>query len=832
MLQILWNVTKMITRFAAVVTMLTIIFISLMVLGSGYIYKEILVYKEGVLAEHNIEDYDYEPALKTEIYSKDGTLLAELFDENRHYVPYSQIPPVVVDALLATEDRRFYEHHGVDPQGIARALASNITSGNSTGAGGSTLTQQISKLLFLSKEKTFERKLKEMFIAFELENKYDKNKIIEIYLNEVFFGQGAYGIESAAQTFFGKSIKDVTLNEATLLVGLPQSPSRYNPLGKNGPEKALGRQLDVLQSMYDLKMITKAEVEAVKAEELVFNKKNSDGTQNVMNMKYPYATSWIISQLKEDYGDDIYSSGWKIYTTIQDGPQEIMNKVASDSAASNKKKFGLENIGMATINPQTGELVAISSGDNDDFLKSQINMGSRPRQPGSTIKPLLYATAMEKGILNDSSIYLDEEINVNGYKPRNVDLKHHGLMTVREAIITSNNIIAVKAGQQLKIGNFTKSLERFGISSISSKDTDLGVSIGGMTNGISPYEMATAYGVLANNGTLVSPSYVSKVLNQRGELIYQKKTVSDRIISEKTAYEMTDILRDVVTYGTGASANFGRDMAGKTGTTNSNRDLWFVGYTPNAVTAVWAGNNDNSKPSKTYNLYSSTAASPAFKSFMQQYTKYLPNKSFKGRMALTPVNIIQVDGVTYLAGKYCIENEGGLKKVKMQSKYVPKETKDCSPTSAKDFIESTIANGGNVTDLFKDGYAKDLIANGYLEQLINAGHFDDLAKGGYVEQLTKAGYTQQLIDKGYLDQPKVEEKPTPPKVEPTKPVTPPKEEPAKPVTPPKEKPTNPVTPPKEEPVTPTEPPVETNTPPVEEPPVEEPPTEGNDTGSE
>lgn len=783
---------KAIGTYLGVVLIFTVILTSIGLLASGYIIKEVSAYKEEVLKEYNIKDFEYQPPLTTEIYSKNGTLLAEIYNENRRYVPYSEIPDNVKNALIAVEDRRFYEHHGVDPKGIARSVASNIASGNATGQGSSTLTMQISRQLFLTLEKTWERKIKEAFISLELENKFDKNKILEIYLNEVYFGHGAYGIESAAQTYFGKSTKELTLEEATLLVGLPQSPSSYDPLGKNGPDKALKRRLAVLDSMVNEEMITREEAKRIANTPVKFYEKKSDN-KKVMNMLYPYFTSWAIKELEKEYGDKIYSAGWKIYTTIDDDAQKLIEETAKDKSKDFSAWYRMNDIAMTTINPQTGELVAMVGGSN--FEENQVNMADRPRQPGSTMKPLVYAIGIEKGVISDSTILKDEEIDINGYSPKNYDFRHRGYITTREALRISNNIVSVKVAQMTKMQNVRHYLQKMGITTLTDNDKNLGVAIGGMSKGITPYEMATAYGVLANRGELVEPHFVSKIVDRKGTIIKEFKPKKEQVLQKETADITTDMLRDVVNRGTGSIAQISRATAGKTGTTNDNRDLWYVGYTPNAVTTVWVGNSDYSGPKGSPS--SGQVSGKTFASYMNKYVKLIDNVSFPARIGLQTYTLyVESEENIFLAGKYCSQQasigKGEIVTWALQSKFAPTETKDCEPVDMNQYFKDALAEGKTVKDLVDEGYYEELIKAGYISQLVDAGFFDQMAKEGHIEKLRKAGFEDLLIEKGYIEQvieePEEPEEPTemPQNPEPSTP-----SKPSKPATPP----SNPTPPP-------------------------------------
>ena len=793
-------------RYFSVILIFTVIFTALGFIMSGYIFKEAVAYKEKVLSEYDIASFEYQPALTTQIYSKNGKLLAEIYDENRRYLPYSEIPESVRDALVSVEDRRFYEHHGVDPMGLMRAVATNFASGNATKQGASTLTQQVSRQIFLSTEKTIERKLKELVIALELERKFDKNKILEMYLNEVYFGHQAYGIESASRIYFDKPAKDLTTDEAALLVGLPQAPSAYDPLSSEGPRKAIKRRLAVLDSMARDGHITKEEASKMAEMPLKLRQKNTDG-KKVTNLVYPHYTSWVIKQLEKKYGERVYSSGWKIYTTIDDEAQQLAEATAKKYASKYSQWYGMEDVAITTINPQTGELVAMAGGAN--FEKSQINMATSPRQPGSTIKSIVYAAGIDKGIITDSTIELDEAVDINGWKPKNYDYIHRGWITIREALRISNNVVAVKAAEKIKVQNIRHYLQEMGVTTLTDEDANLGLALGGMSKGISPYQMATAYGIFANRGEYVEPQIVHKILDQRGQVVERANPVKRKVMQTDTADLINDMLLDVVTQGTGRAAQIGRPMAGKTGTTNDNRDLWFVGYTPNAATSVWLGNADNKKPRGI--PASGTTSSIVWQDYMSKYIRNVPYMKFAKDFELRSYSLYVEKGAEpQLAGKYCGgKGNGTVKSFIIQPKYAPSENMDCKPTDPKEFILNELENGKTLSDLVGEGMMARLVSAGYLKALVEEGHFDELARNGYIQQLRSAGYEKELIEKGYIQQvsepaPTPVEKPKEPT--PTPPATvepPPEEKPQEESPAPTVEPTTPETPePSEEPETP------------------------------
>lgn len=810
---------KAIGKYIMVVVLMAVMCVSLILLVGSYFMKDVLSYRDNVLVAAKVEDYKYEPNLITQIYSKQGTMLGEVFDENRRYVEYDQIPKTAVDGLVATEDRRFLDHLGIDPYGVARAFAKNSQEGAMV-QGASTLTQQITREFFLSQEKRVDRKINEIFLSIQMEQVYDKSSIAEMYLNEVYFGHQAFGIESAAQTYFGKSVRNLNEAELTLLVGLPQAPSAYDPY--IAPQKAKNRRLAVLDSMYAEQMLPLEKVKKIAKEPIrLANKKQG---LKVTKTKYPHFTYWVINQLKKEYGEKIYSSGWKIYTTLDDNAQRIAQQVASEKASQYGAYYGLKDSVLTAVNPQTGEIMAMANGRS--FEKNQYNMAAKPRQPGSTIKPFVYATGIESGEIVDSSVEVDAPVDFDGYKPKNYTLSYGGPTTIRKALMVSNNIVAVKTANKVGIPEIKHTMEQMGITTLSDQDSTLSFALGGLTSGVKPVEAASAYGTFANRGVHVKSEYISKILDRNGKIVAKPEREKERILSSSTADMMNSMLQDVVKKGTGVRARIDRPAAGKTGTTNDQKDLWFMGYVPNLSVAAWVGNVDNKSPYRA--IESDVTAGVMWKEFMMRYSSYLPKKNFeKANYKTNAYRVAMVGDEMFLAGEYCksngTTNDGKkytVKSVTLQPSFAPKETLDCSPETDSDYVDNALKTGVELSALVEEGYLKELLAKGFLKELVDLGFFKEIAEAGYVEELEKAGFKEKLIEAGYLppDEPKEETADTTPDetdqatTEPSVPT--PTEEPV--VTKP-----DPVT---EEPAEPSipKPTPEPNVPPVEEEPTPEP----------
>lgn len=776
----IWFVLSSIFKYALTVLIFACVFGFLAYFSADFLVGEFITYKNSVLEEYDINGFDYRPNLKTEIYTKDGSLIAEVFAENRTYVSYANIPKIIGQALVSVEDHRFYEHHGVDPKGVVRALVTNFTSNNDTSQGASTITQQLTRELFLSQEKTWERKIKEMFIALELEKKYDKTKILEMYLNEVYFGHQAYGIASAAEIYLDKELEELNMAEVTLLVGLPQAPSSYD-LFVN-PDRAAKRRLGVLDSMVRDELITKDEAKLYAKQPVEPVEKETK--EKYSNYKYPHFTNWVVQELEKEYGKKLYTSGLKIYTTITNKNQQLIEKVAKQKSKDLGSNYGINDIAMVSIDHTTGAIVAMAGGS--DFSRNQINMATRPRQPGSSIKPIVYATGIDLGIITDGSIELDAPVNFNGYTPKNWNRKHSGYMTLREALRTSNNVVAVKTGEKVGIKNITNMLKSMGVTSITENDVGLGLSIGGFSRGISPLEMAQVYGVFANNGYYSETYFIDKIVNRNGKVIFKHEPKRTQVLQMETTDLITDMLVGSHKYN-GSNTDIKRDAAGKTGTTNSSRDMWYVGYTPNITTSVWVGNSDNSKPKDS--ISSGRSAGAIWKEYMLEYHENIEKKSFNAKYSLKPYTLYISNGnEVMLAGKNCSNNtinshlpeysqDYFIKTFMLRPEVAPKETKECEPINEREYIEYLIENDFDrlieeelLVKLIKLGYSelifeknlvnkaieqgalKDLVKNGYLEKLINLGYYSLLVEEGFKKELEKHGYIVREDDNSTEDE--------------------------------------------------------------------------------
>lgn len=537
-----------------------------------------------------------QPNLPSYILDKDGNEVATIYVENRVPVEFKAIPDNVKNAFLAIEDVRFYDHKGLDLRRIIGAFIADIKAG-SKDQGASTITQQLVKRAFLSPEKTWKRKIQEAILAIKLERQFTKDQIFEMYLNRIYFGEGAYGIQSAAKVYFGKDTGELNLEEAALLAALPKGPNIYDPY-KN-MEAATKRRNLVLKSMADNDLISSEQAEAAQAKDIILN-----GTKNqeLATYKYPYFIDYITDLLIEKYGEDkVYKGGLRVKTTLDPKIQEI-----AETALGNNKNFPKSKTdGNGVIQPQaaaivldphTGYIKAIVGG-RDHKQKRQFNRATDAfRQPGSAFKPIVaYGPAIERG-KSPADVILDEPFkDFNNY-----DGSYHGLVTYRKAILNSYNIPAVKILQSNGVQKSIDFAKKLGITSLVTSemnarinDENLAMALGGLTKGVTPLELAAAYGAFANEGIYVQPTAIIQVEDRDGHVIDQFKPKKTIAMKKTTAYIMTSMLRSVVTSGTGTAASLGkRPSAGKTGTTSDYKDAWYAGYTPELVTVVWIGHDD------------------------------------------------------------------------------------------------------------------------------------------------------------------------------------------------------------------------------------------------
>jgi penicillin-binding protein 1A len=516
-----------------------------------------------------------------EIVGIDGSMLAQRGEMAGANVSLKDLPPYLPKAFIAIEDRRFYSHFGIDPIGILRALVTNVLH-RGVSQGGSTLTQQLAKNLFLTQERTMQRKLQEAELAIWLERKHSKNEILELYLNRVYFGSGAYGVEAAAQRYFGKSAKNVTIAEAAMLAGLVKSPSRLAP--NRNPGGAEARAQIVLAAMADAKFITDAQAQASIGHPSYNVKPVGAGTVN-------YVADWIGEVLDDLVGQ--IDESIKVETTIDPKLQSVAEAAIIDELAAKSVKFNVSQGALVAMTPD-GAVRAMVGGRN--YAESQYNRAvTAKRQPGSSFKPFVYLTALEQGLTPDT-VRQDAPIEVKGWKPENYTHEYFGAVTLTQALAMSLNTVAIRLGLEVGPKNVVRTAHRLGIS--SKLEPNASIALG--TSEVSVVELVGAYAPFANGGFAVAPHVVTRIRTLSGKLLYMRQPDEHTpVIDPRYVGMMNAMMRETLISGTAKKAEIpGWPAAGKTGTSQDYRDAWFIGYTANLVTGVWLGNDDNSPTKK------------------------------------------------------------------------------------------------------------------------------------------------------------------------------------------------------------------------------------------
>lgn len=543
---------------------------------------------------------DFKPNVVTKIYSADGEVIKTFTAYKFEKVDIENVPEDIKNAIIATEDKNFYHHHGYDPIGVARSMVVNIMTGDLK-QGASTITQQLARILFLSNEKTFDRKIKEFIVAARIEKTISKDQILEMYLNNVYLGSGAYGVAGAAQIYFNKPLKDLTLAESALIAGLPQAPSVYSPY--NNKKLALQRRDQVLGRMLKMRYITQEQYDAAKKEKLHLNPNPSVYSLN----RAPYFVDYAMNELEELGFDEteISQGGYKITTTLNYKAQ----KTAEDAVVKTLGSGGNRQAAVFAFSPITGEIYVYVGGKN--YYKSQYDRVTQSiRPPGSAFKPFVYAAAIEKG-WGPNDMLDDTPVNINGWRPHNYNNKYRGRLPLYMGLTLSSNVMAARLIKDVGVRSVIGVARSLGIT--TPLEYDMTIALG--SNGVKLYEMTVAYGALANGGFKVKPYAVERVETSRGKVIYQApKTRVMKVLNLNTAAVVTAMLKTVVERGTARAANIGVPAAGKTGTTDDSKDASFYGYTPDVVAGVWVGNDDNSKMGS---VYGSTIPASVWKSTMK-----------------------------------------------------------------------------------------------------------------------------------------------------------------------------------------------------------------------
>ena len=527
---------------------------------------------------------DFKPNIVTQFYSSDGQIIKTFTAYTYDKVELKNVPETLQKAIIATEDKNFYKHNGYDLFGIIRSSIQNVIAMH-TVQGASTITQQLARILFLSNERTFTRKIKELEVATRIEKTIPKDKILEMYMNNVYLGAGAYGVEAASKIYFNKKLNQLSLPELALIAGLPQAPSVYNPY--NNIDLAKKRRNQVLKRMLTMKYITQEEYDKAVESEIKLSAIPPLYTTN----KAPYFNDYVLKEL-EQLGfeeKDVIHGGYKIVTTLDAKAQEKAN----ESILNNMKAYGLTNksqqAAVFSFSPTTGKILVYAGGKN--YTESQYDRVTQAiRPPGSSFKPFVYAAALERGLITPNDIIDDSPLTIAKWSPHNYGSKYRGKIPIYKALMVSSNVCAARVIKEVGVHSVIQLAKILGIT--TPLQHDYTISLG--SNGVKLFEFVRAYGAFANGGYVVEPYAVESVQDSRGRYLYRaSSTKSSHQLSMNTAAEVTAMLKTVILSGTGRGANIGKPCAGKTGTTDDYRDAYFVGYTPDIVTGVWVGDDNN-----------------------------------------------------------------------------------------------------------------------------------------------------------------------------------------------------------------------------------------------
>ncbi|CAH2712952.1 Penicillin-binding protein 1F [Neobacillus rhizosphaerae] len=592
----------------------------------------VILYFAWLASRANVQSLQEGLSQPTVIYDKNGKVASNVATNRTKGVKIAELPKYVPNAVVAIEDERFYEHGGFDVKGIARAFFGNIFSGRITG-GGSTLTQQLTKNALLSPERTYKRKAEELFLAVKIEKVYSKDEILQMYLNQVYFGSGSWGIGNASKKYFNKDIKDVTVSEAAMLAGLLHAPNYLDPY--NNYDLAVKRRNVVLGKMKELGFISATEYNTAKKETIRLD----DGGGSYVERKYPYYVDAVLNEAINKYGltqDEILTRGYRIYTELDSNLQDGLEKVYRNSYLFPQGKGNtLVQSGSVLMDPASGGVRALVGGRGEHVFRGFNRATQLQAQPGSTIKPLVvYTPALENGYKYSSEL-VDEPTTFGNYKPENFSKTYQGKVPMYKALEDSLNIPAVWLLNEVGLNKGLDSLNRFGIP-VEKTDKNLAIALGGMSKGVSPLQMANAFSVFPNGGTRQDSHLITKIVGPTGNIISERKAKTTKVTSKKVTGEMTSMLLNVVETGTGKRAHIpGIQIAGKTGSTqlpfnkvNGTKDQWMVGYTPNLVGAVWIGYDQTDQE---HYLPSSSSANvvPIFKEMMKESIQYLPKENFE-----------------------------------------------------------------------------------------------------------------------------------------------------------------------------------------------------------
>jgi penicillin-binding protein 1A len=559
-----------------------VLFVGAALAGTSIVYYALLQELPSIAALK-----DYRPSITTRVYADNNELIDEFFLEDRKVVTYEDIPKIVIQAFIAAEDSRFFQHGGFDTQSMFRAFFKNVQAGHIV-QGGSTITQQVAKQLYLSPEKKYTRKIKEALLALKIEKYLTKEEIITLYLNHIYLGHGTYGIEAAAQGYFGKNARELTLAEAAVLAGLPKAPNAYSPYSH--PDKSYQRQTYVLNRMLEDGYITEKERDRALATRVKLRSiKPKDKIA-------AYFIENIRRYILEKYGGDVlYKEGLEVYTTLNIKMQTAARDAVEQGVAEVEEREGYKKGELQgafyAMDAKTGAVMAMVGGRS--FQRSEFNRATQSRrQPGSAFKPIIYTAAFDKGmtpstVIVDSPIaYPDPQQPDGMWTPQNFDRKFLGPTTIHNALIHSRNIVSIKILEEIGLDYAISYAKNMGITSPLSRNLSLALG----TAGVTLQELVQAYGVIANGGQRVQPFFIARIVDRTGHVFEETHPKMEQVIDPRIAFMTTCIMQDVVESGTAQMIKrLGRPVAGKTGTTDDTRDAWFLGFTPSVVAGAWVG---------------------------------------------------------------------------------------------------------------------------------------------------------------------------------------------------------------------------------------------------
>ena len=590
-----------------------------------------LVVLNHLIASSDVSKLEEPEPRPTFVYDQNGEVVSKISNSNIEGVHLEQIPKELVEAVISVEDQQFHNHNGINYFGIARAFTQNLLNGEVV-AGGSTITQQLSKNVFLTQERTYSRKFNELILAKKIERTYSKDDIMERYLNQIYFGEGAWGVQRAALIYFGKDVSQLTLSESATLAGIIKAPTHLSPY-KN-MDKSVERRNIVLALMKSEKYISQAEFDEAIGQEIVL----ADQSVPTYDGKYPYYIDHIIDEAVNKYEltkNEVLAGGLHIYTELNPVIQDALEEVYLDERNfPESKPDQLIQSGSVFLNPKTGGISALVGGRGEYTYGRFNNATQLIRQPGSTLKPIaVYTAALEQGY-QMADLLVDDPININGYSPKNFDKQYRGQVTMYDAVVQSYNIPPVWLLNNIGIEHGVRTVERFGIP-LEEQDHNLGLALGGLHKGTSPLRMAQAFSAFANDGVMMEAHAIVEIKDSEGEVIGKWREQSVEVTDAEVAQQMTYMLKGAVETGTAKNAQIsGMEVAGKTGTTqlpftgvDGSKDHWFVGYTPDIVGAVWLG-YDRTDAEHYLTSTSSFTVPTVFEKVLSKSISELPTKKF------------------------------------------------------------------------------------------------------------------------------------------------------------------------------------------------------------